>query len=241
MTHTDSIKVQKFNIKTLLVLLTLFATIPMFSQDMEAGQLWRTKGVYDSLGNFMERAKIQSFLYSASANKIHRLRTQDRINMETGDTKVFVYRDTLNLSPLGPNVYKLSEKEVLKLHSKDSLTITYNGFTLSYVLLHTKKIKNGFKKVQSNLLNTSFVETIDEDTKYQLTYQDSGLVKVNPLDSDSEWESDYKLIDFEGYILIQGIVSAPKLVTKSKKGHIQFIQIDYRFENKRGELNETTN
>ncbi|WP_204346596.1 hypothetical protein [Psychroserpens algicola] len=222
--------------KNLLVLLLIFVSTLSFGQEIEGEKLWRTKGVYDSLGNFIERAKIQSFLFSTASGQLYRLSNQDKMNMETGETKVFVYRDTLNLTPLSDNMYKLNDKETLTIHTNDSLTIQFNGFTLPYVKLNLKPDTINLKTLKSELINTPVIESVENIKKYLFTYQDNNLVKVKPLERDSEWESDYKIIDFNGFIIIQGIVSAPKLLTKSEKGKIHFIEIDYRFENKNGAL-----
>ena len=220
------------------ILTLLFVSSLSFGQDIEIDKIWRTKGVYDSLGNFVERAKIQSFLYSSKSDEFYRLRTQDKVNMETGETKIFVYNDTLKLTSLTNKTYKLNENEMLTLHSKDSLTITYNGYTLSYVKLDVKSKQVNVQAFKSNFINVSLVETVDEKSDYQFTYQDNGLVKVKRTDSDSEWKSEYKLIDFNGFLILQGITSAPKLLTKIKKGQIIIIKIDYRFENKFGNLSK---
>ena len=127
---------------------------------------------------------------------------------------------------------------MLILHSKDSLTIKYNGYSLPYVRLTQKNNNVDFKKFKKEFLDKTYINSISEVEDYNLTYQKSGLVKINPIESDSEWESEFKIIDFNGYIILQGIVSAPKLITKSSKSKIEFIEIDYRFENKKGELNK---
>nr|WP_321225505.1 hypothetical protein [uncultured Psychroserpens sp.] len=224
--------------KNILTLIILFVSSISFGQNIEVEKLWRTKGVYDSLGNFIEQAKIQSFLFSSKSNQFYRLRTQDKLNMETGETKVFVYRDTLNLNSSHSKTYKLNDKELLTLHSGDSLTIQFNGYTLPYVKLELKANKIDFEKFKSELQKEPLIETVEKIKEYRFTYQENGLVKVKPLERDSEWESEYKIIDFNGFIIVQGIVSAPKLITKLKKGKISFIEIDYRFENKNGELNK---
>jgi hypothetical protein len=224
--------------KNILTLIILFVSTISFGQNIEVEKLWRTKGVYDSLGSFIEQAKVQSFLFSSKSNQFYRLRTQDKLNMETGETKVFVYRDTLNLNSSDSKTYKLNEKEVLTLHSSDSLTIQFNGYTLPYVKLELKSNKIDLENFKSELQKEPLTQSIEKIKEYRFTYQKNGLVKVKPLDRDSEWESEYKIIDFNGFIIVQGIVSAPKLITKLKKGKISFIEIDYRFENKNGELNK---
>ncbi len=222
--------------KNFLILSIFLLSIASVAQNLEKDRLWRTKGVYDSLGNFIERAKIQSFLYSTGSNTLYRLNTQDKMNMETGETKVFVSRDTLQLVPTDGKTFKLNENEVLKIHSKDSVTVHFKGYTLPYVQLDVQPNSVNFKKFKSKLMNIPFIESVNEERKYQLTYQDTNLVTIKPVDSDSGWDSDYTLIDFNGFIILQGIVSAPKLITDLQKGSIHFIEIDYRFENKKGEL-----
>jgi len=223
--------------KTLTIAL-LFISITTFGQNINTGELWRTKGVYDSIGKFMERAKIQSFLYSSKPNQFYSISTQDKMNMETGETNVFIYKDTLNLKSLGDKTYKINDKKTITLHSKDSLTIDYNGYSLPYVRLTQKQNKVNVEKLKTELLNKVFIRSVSKVEDYNLTYQTSGLVKINPLKSDSEWESEYKIIDFNGFIMLQGIVSPPKLITKLSKNKIEFIEIDYRFENKNGSLDK---
>lgn len=223
--------------KNLIALTSLFLVcFSGFSQNLEEDKLWRTKGVYDSLGNFVERAKIQSFLYTSKPDKLIRLSTKDRMNMETGETKVFVYTDTLTLKPTKENTFTLNDKEQLTIHSKDSLTIHFNGYVLPYVKLTQKANAVKLNTFKTKFVNVTFIESVAGKKEYELTYQDTNLVKVAPLQSSSQWESDYKIIDFNGFIIIQGIVSAPKLITDLKNGNIYFSQIDYRFENTTGEL-----
>lgn len=222
--------------KHILIVVILFQTIQSLGQNLETDDLWRTKGVYDSTGQFVELAKIQSFLYISNANQIQRLRTQDNMNMETGETKVFVYQDTLDLMTLKAGGFKINDDEFLTIHSPDSITIEYNGYNTSYVRLSLPEKKVKVDELQKILFKGTMIQTFGKKTEYYLTYQDNGLVKISPVDSQSEWESDYKLIDFNGYVIIQGIVSAPKLVVKIRKDEIELIEIDYRFENKKGIL-----
>ena len=222
--------------KHLIALLFLTISTLSFGQTIETGKLWRTKGVYDSLGNFMERAKVQIFLYSTKPNQFHRLEIEDRLNMTTGETNVVTYRDTLDLISLEANSYKLNEEETMTIHTDDSLTIKYRGYTLSYVKVNEKVESITTEKLKSNLVKTALIQSVGDSEKYRMTYQENGLVKIKTLDRDYEWESEYKIIDFNGFIFLQGITSAPKLVTDIKKGEVQFVEIDYRFENKNGQL-----
>ncbi|WP_203256691.1 hypothetical protein [Hyunsoonleella ulvae] len=222
--------------KNIFALIIVLVSTISFGQDIEEKKLWRTKGVYDSLGNLIERAKIQSFLFSSKSNQFYRLRTQSKVNMETGETKIFIYKDTLNLQVSDTKTYRLNEKEVLTIYSNDSLTIHFNGYILPYVKLDVESNKIDLKKFTSALQKESLIESVENVKEYRFTYQKNGLVKVKSLERESEWESEYKIINFNGFIILQGIVSAPKLITKLKKGKISFMEIDYRFENKKGEL-----
>ena len=222
--------------KKILTIILLFLSVTSFGQNLDIDNLWRTKGVYDSLGNFMERAKIQSFLYTNEAGQLERIITQDKMNMETGETKVSIYLDTLSLEPVQGIPLEGKVQEVVTVHSKDSLTVGFNGYHIVYVRLNLPKKKVKAKKLKKTLINNTMIESIENESTYQLTYQDNGLVKVSPIDSESSWESDYKLIDFNGFYIIQGIVSAPKLILKPRKKEIDFLEIDYRFENKTGIL-----
>lgn len=220
--------------KQIITILCLFLAFSSFSQIKETESLWRTKGVHDSTGNFITRAKIQSFLYAAKDNQFYRLRNQSRINMETGETKVFTYIDTLLLKPTKSNHFEVNEKEALVLHTEDSLTIEYNGYHIAYVKVASPKKKVSLKKLKKALLDKRMIENIANEESYAFNYQSNNLVKVMPLDSESNWESDYKIIDFEGFLILQGITSAPKLILNIQKQKITFLEIDYRFESKKG-------
>lgn len=226
--------------KNILTLLILFVSTLTFGQNIEIGKLWRSKGVYDSVGNFIERAKTERFLYGSKSNQFQRLVIKEKLNMENGEVEIFTYKDTLSLKPLEGGFYKIENQEELLLtfHPMDSLTVKYKGYTFSYIKLNQKRNKVDLIKFKSELLKEPLIVSVPESKKYKLTFQENGLVKYNPLDRDSEWESAYKIIHFNGFVFLKGITSAPKLITKSKKGRIEFIIIDYRFENKNGELNK---
>ncbi|WP_299116090.1 hypothetical protein [uncultured Winogradskyella sp.] len=219
-----------------ILLILLFVSTLSFGQNFETDKLWRTKGVYDSVGNFMERAKVQIFLYSSGTDQLQRLRTQDKINMETGETKIFIYKDTLNLKALNENTFKLNDDETITIHSKDSMTIQFNGYILPFVKLDVKSNQADKNKFNANFINVRLDETVDNKTEYQFTFLDNGLKKTKRVDADSEWESEYKLINFNGFLILQGITSAPKLITKIGKTKVNFLEIDYRFKTKKGML-----
>ncbi|MDC8005530.1 hypothetical protein POV27_15840 [Aureisphaera galaxeae] len=220
--------------KNTCLLLAIFAFALTYGQKIEKGSLWRTKGVYDTSGNFIERAKIQSFLCASKSDQIYRLRTQDKLNNETGETKIFVYRDTLNLELIEEKSFKISEKEVLTVHSKDSITIQFNEYVFPYVKLSTKRNKVDVEKFKTALMEAPVTVSVEGVEEYQYTYQENGMSKIKPIKEDSGWESEYKVIDFNGFTILQGIVSAPKLITRMKKKKIEFLEIDYRFDNKEG-------
>lgn len=222
--------------KKLLLLLTLFCTYSNFGQQLEPENLWRTKGVYDSLGNFIERAKLQSFLYAETSNKLQRLRNQDKMNMETGETTIAVYKDTFNLILINDNIFKISDEEIMTIHNKDSLTISFKGYTLPYVRVQNKIEKVDIEKFKKTLLKTSWITSSTENKSYEFTYQDNGLKKIKPVDSSSEWESEYKLQDFNGFIILQGVTSAPKLISSYTEESINYLELDYRFEIKKRNL-----
>lgn len=153
--------------KKLFLLLAFCCSFNAFTQQIETNQLWRTRGVYDSLGNFIERAKLQSFLYAETTTRFQRLRNQDKVNMETGETKIFVYKDTFNLEALTKYTFKMSEEEVLTIHNSDSLTISFRGFTLPYVRVKIKHNTINLEKFKPVLLNNTFTEYDSEgNTSY---------------------------------------------------------------------------
>ncbi len=219
-----------------LIPLFLLFTVVGFGQSFETATMWRTKGVYDTLGNFLDRAKIQSFLYITQPNEIQRLTTQDKINRTTGETKVFTYRDTLTLLPLHGATFQITPKETLTLHRPDSLPIQYKHFHIAYVRLKLPPNPPSPQTIKKALMDQPVRATIAGKTKYQFTYQKNGLVKIQPIGGGASWESNYLLIHFNGYAILQGIVSAPKLLLGFDKTTFQLLEIDYRFDSKKGQL-----
>ena len=225
----------------LITILFLAISTLSFGQTIETGRLWRTKGVYYPSGKFLEWDKVQYYLYSTKPNQFHSLRIEHLWEQEGNiryDGGVVTYRDTLDLTPLEGKIYKLDKKRTMTIHSEDSLTINYKDeYVYSYVKFKDSVPSLTTEKLKNELIEKQFVESIEDTAKYRMIYQDRGFVKKTTLKGEHKSNYSYKIIDFNGFIFLQewGKYIA-KLITEIKKEEIVFIEIDYRFENKKGKL-----
>lgn len=207
----------------------LFLTVSTisFGQAIETGKLWRTKGVYDSLGKFLEWNKVLYFLYSADSNTFYSLEIEHILKKKiAGDSRFYIseiitIEDTLYLTALEGKKHKFGNRGVMTIHSEDSLTISYGRENVySYVKLNYE--------VDSVMADETFIQSFEGANKYRITYQDN---------KDFEAIINYEIINFNGFIFLQERSEyITKLITKVKEGEAHFIEIDYRFENKEGKL-----
>ncbi len=228
--------------KKALTICLIFATTLVFSQGLETGKLWRTKGVYDKDGSFVERDKTEKFLFVEAPDKAYVLTTEEWMHMKTGDIKLMVFRDTLNLDSINEGVYESRTRRdtsILTVHKPDSVTLKREDKAVVFVKLNVEKPNIELKKFTTTLMKSSQLSTVEGVEGNKMTYKKDGFVRIEPLESKSAWDSGYKIIEFNGFIIIKGVMSAPKLITELDKKRIGFIEIDYRFENKNGEYIKT--
>ncbi|MEO0405087.1 MAG: hypothetical protein AAF193_09465 [Bacteroidota bacterium] len=222
--------------KCLLSLVLGLAALSAYSQDLETETLWRTRGTYDHAGKFMESQKLQIFLYITDSYEICRLRLEDQLNWETGEMRVFSKIDTLQLEPNEHDVESSVNRKQLEIVTSDSICIHQGEFMVVYVKLASKDIKMIQNEVEFAVYNLNLIETVEEESKYELMYQKNGVIYIKDIESGRSWESVYQFINFYGYFILQGTVSPSKVLTEIKDDSIHFLEVDYRFCIKHGTM-----
>ncbi len=224
----------------------IFISIILFSftlqsQNLKDNRLWRSRGVYDSDGEFIKSVKTEKFLYFLNSNKIEQLIINDKVHMETGHVKIFVRRDTINLILLNETKYTIKEHDnwqVIK-HHKDSITIenTKEKYAFSYVPFQNDiSDKMNFKMLKNKILGNT-IESKTDNIITTTNYFKNGLKKWKTSESDIHNETEYKLINFNNFFILNGIVSAPKIIANYNNNYIYYTELDYRFsKNKIGKL-----
>ena len=59
---------------------------------------------------------------------------------------------------------------------------------------------------------------------------------IDVIDSPSNWESDYRIFSFEGFLFLKGIISAPMIIEKIEGEKLVGQEVDYRFAPRNFEL-----
>jgi len=221
-------------------LLFIFASTQSIGQDFSQQSLWKGYTVHDRDGNEI-RYKRQDFI-KFQENKLFLFQFQELMSMKTGEVKIEIVIDTFNI----PNTklkgrYRLRNKvDSLRLVQKSSteFNIYYPKFYLTFKALDISKSEISLAACQKSTINSTFslynINKKENDDEIKRTYQENGKAKYST--STSNWESAYKIVEFEGYVFIKGITSAPLLVQKTTKNKLICIALDYRFEPEEMEL-----
>ncbi|NOQ73129.1 MAG: hypothetical protein GQ574_14075 [Crocinitomix sp.] len=168
-------------------------------------------------------------------DKLIFLRFNDLLNMKTGEVIIKTAIDTLDLNPTKKvNVFTfiLSDKKLkLKVTSENSFELQSTDKIQSYHTIENIDLKSpSIEKCKQFLIGNTFVEIdVTEDNKPTLTrtYQENGKAKYQRIGSKSSWESTYSFIEFQDYVFLKGITSAPILITKLDQNKLIGIKTNY--------------
>jgi hypothetical protein len=223
-----------------LLLLFILTSTQAFSQDFSKEKLWKGYTVCNPEGKEI-RYKRQDFI-KFKEKQLLLFQFQELMSMTTGEVKIKIVIDTFNISNTKrKDIYQLTnEKDTLRLVKNNSteFNIFYPRFYLTFKSLDIPESKISSKKCTKYILNNSFstyvvkTQALEDDMK--ITYQENGKAKYS--DTGSSWESVYKVVEFENYVFIKGITSAPILVHKIKSKKLICTALDYRFEPEEIEL-----
>lgn len=202
-----------------------------FGHNLKTEGLYKGYEVKDSVGNTL-RTKRQEFI-KVDQNILIRIQFNELLNMKTGDVKVEEEIDTINLDKIDPEM-KFNQT------SDSSFELIYSEFTLTFKLMENTSDKSpALNDCKDLLIGNTFIQNEipkDKDPTLTYTYQENGLAKYQTIGSHSNWETPYSIIDFQGYVFLKGISSAPILITSLGKKRILGLEADYRFDPKEIEL-----
>jgi hypothetical protein len=153
--------------------------------------------------------------------------------MKTGDVIVAEKIYTITLDRLDPD---LKFNQI----TKKSFELIYPEFILTFKFMENISEKSPMiSECKDFLIGNTFIKNdIPKEEKPTLTYtyQENGLAKYQTIGSHSNWENPYSIIDFQGYVFLKGISSAPILITSLEKKRILGLAADYRFDPKQIEM-----
>lgn len=215
-----------------------FSTLLLHSQNLDPDYLWINNGRYDSLNNSVVRYVrydgLKQILYAVSPIKIDRFKIQGENKIK--GTVGFCDRDVILLKE--SKNYQFNSTEKITLHNKDSITINNNGDFYSFKKLNVKPNQISLEKLIQNLIGKTVFEQFDSHIGHTLQFIDQNVVKVKQRGTTHFRKSRYKIINFNGHLILQCHEFTPKLITNINSKHINFIELDYRSGNKKGMLKE---
>lgn len=219
-----------------LILLLLFIPFIAHSQTTTQGitqnKLWKGYGIADASGTAINQ-KLQQFIY-VEGNQLHLLDIPEKMDMTTGEIFVKPKIDVYTLSGSGSNfTIKNAEKEYqIELVSPTEFQINHKGYLFPFKLIdEAKKSPINAATLSKTIVGSTF-ENTDKEDRILNTYIDRETAQYQNKDSMSSWESDYKIIEFNGFVFLKGITSPTLLVSQIDGEMIYFIEMDYRFDPK---------
>jgi len=212
----------------------LLISLNLFSQKIEKGSLWQAEMVYDTLGKKYPKEKIQRFMYFENENEISTLSIHEKMSMTNGEVIISYLVEANNLEKKSDSEYKVKEFQVdnFKLINNDSIIYKEKYFSVGF-----KKINISQSLItESQLMDFLFSSSVrkyyenGESSNQIHTYKKSGQKAIQIVDSKSNWESDFRVFSFEGFLFLKGITSAPMIIEKLERDKLIGKEVDYRFE-----------
>lgn len=218
----------------------LFTTINLIGQGVESGSLWQVEMVYDTLGNKLPNEKIERFMYIKNDSEVSMLTIYEKLNMTNGEIIVSYMIEADNLEKQTESEYKIKELHVDEFKLINSDSIFYKKFKYC---LGFKRIDVSLSSVtQAQLMEFLFSSSVrnyydnGESLNQVHTYKNTGQKGIQIVDSNSNWESDYRVFNFEGFLFLKGITSPPMLIEKIDNERVIGKEADYRFDTKNFEI-----
>jgi len=225
--------------KIALILLLLLPTLS-FGHNIPNNGLWKGYPVKDTLGNDV-RYKRQDFV-KLKGDTLLLFQFRELMSMETGEVIIKTVTDTILIDSEKSNgFYQLSHNQTLlrlKVKNDNEFQIFFPKFILTFKRMNDiPEPKISYQEAKEFVIGSTFIK-FDPLTKkvtgtISITYQNDGKVKHQESDSSRGWESAFKIVEFEGYIFLKGITSAPILIGAINDLELIGWEVDYRFEPKR--------
>ena len=158
--------------------------------------------------------------------------------METGEVVIKAVIDTLQIESTNMElVYDLIYNDGsirLEMKGENEFNIFYPEFILTFRrIMNLEDSKFSLKQYEEYIIGNTLIEA-DPITNTRLgdlskTYLSTGIAKYDKIGSNSKWESAFAIIEFEGFVFLKGISSAPIILIDIDEHIIKGIEADYRF------------
>lgn len=217
--------------KITLILLFLLPTV-CFGHDLPQDGLWRGVAIHDKTGKEF-RYPRQDFI-KVKENSILLFQFEELLSMETGEVHIKTLIDTFMIdNSVSEGSYILSQNEEslkLEIKGEDEIKLVYPKYILTYKkVLNLHQISTTRKEYEDFIIGSTFIEinpeTREVTGKYKKSYQTSGKAKYQQVDSNSNWESAFLIVEFEGYVFLKGISSYPFLLTGIENDDLNTLKI----------------
>ena len=199
------------------------------AQGLLPGELWQARVLYDSMQTPYPRERIQRFLFVANNSEISQLTISERVDMNTGETYLSYDIKAANLEPDTLTTYKVREykDEYITLVSSDSLYWKDERFGIGYARVNIP-FTTATRSMVLQFLNDQPVRTYYPDGEvdgYINTYQSDGFKRIDVVDSNRGWTSDYRIFNFEGFVFVKGITSVPVVALYVIENYISVVEL----------------
>lgn len=219
-----------------LVLLLNVAGINLMGQPLAPQTLWKAEAIYDTLDNKLPNEKLQRFMYFDNEHEISVLTIFEKLNMSNGEIIVSYMIEADNLEKQSDSAYKVKELAVdnFEIINKDSILYKKQKYHVGYKRIDVRP-SLVTEAALMNFLESHSIRKYYEDgspSDQIRTYKRTGQVHIQALNVYRDWESDYRIFSFEGFLFLKGITSAPMLIENIENEKIFGKEADYRFETK---------
>lgn len=217
------------------ILLPMLSLAHNISQDF----LWKGYAVRDSIGQEL-KIKRQSFI-KVNQENLFVFQFRELLSKKTGavviktivdtfiiqqtnDESIFLLKASNEINSVPLQLNKTSERE---------FEINYSGYIKTFKLLdRLEKTSHTLHQFSEFIVGSTLIE-VDPDTpkitgRLWQTYQNNGRAKYRELGGTRDWESAYIITEFQGYIFLKGITSAPLLLTEINENGLHGFRVDYR-------------
>jgi hypothetical protein len=160
--------------------------------------------------------------------------------MTNGEVIISYLVEANNLEKKSDTEYKVKEFRVdnFKLIDNDSIYYEEKYFSIGFKRVNVKQSSITESKLLDFLFSSSVRQYYDNDESLNQihTYKRDGSKTIQIVDSHSNWESDFRVFSFEGYLFLKGITSAPMILESLENEKLIGKEADYRFDIKNLEI-----
>lgn len=181
------------------------------------------------------------FMYVENEIDIVFLETHQLINMSTGNTIVGYDINGYNYTKRDTD-YKIDQKiYTFKVYDKDSIYYDAGKYKLAFKKIKEAKKAYDMKKLSDFIFKNPIKLFYEDGTNNDVIkmYGSNGRLILQRGENIHTEISNYRLINFQGFLFIQGITSAPKLIEEIKKGALIGKELDDRYKQKNIEFRKT--